>query len=161
MKKTFVIVFLLLILMTFFGCTTTSSTKGKYAITIDPSVKNPFAQSIWFGYISYFKRDMDVFYKNNPEGIYSKPYNIEVDARNSMIEMYLRIRKEREFQDVYIEDLIKIRNSNMLNEYVFFSFNTGNWNNDENYQEDKYIKWMKNNLPNHIPLTLAKIEKVE
>lgn len=144
-----------------FGCATTSSTKGKYVITVDPAVTNPFVQSAWLAYTSHIRGDMEIFYKKNPEGVYTKPCNVEIGARNSMIEMYLRIRKDYEFQDEYIEDLIKIRSSNMLNEYVFFSFNTENWSNDGNYQEDKYKEWMSNNLPNHIPLTLAKIEKVD
>jgi hypothetical protein len=59
-----------------------------------------------------------------------------------------------------MEDLIKIRNAKLFNEYIFFSFNPGNWINEANFQEGPYKEWMENNMPEHIPLTLAYVEKI-
>lgn len=160
MKKGIILGLSLFLIMIFFSCASAPATKGKYAITIDSAVNNPFVQSVWLGYTAHIRADMEAFYKNNPEGEYIKSYNAEKIARNSMIEMYLRIQKEQSINDEYIEDLIKIRSADMFDEYVFFSFNTGNWNNEKNFQESKYKEWMANNLPNHKPLTLAKIEKL-
>lgn len=139
----------------------TQKTNVKYKITISSTISNPFVQSAWFSYIGHIKADMDKFYSQNPEGEYIIPFKVELDARNSMIDFYLRVQKDYKINDLYIEDLIKIRASNKLNEYVFFSFNPGNWINENNYIEENYKNWMKNNLPEHIPVTLAHIEKAE
>jgi hypothetical protein len=104
---------------------------------------------------------MDSFYAKNPDGEYVIPYNVELDARNSMINFYLRVKNDQPIYDNYIEDLITIRSSNMLDEYVFFSFNPGNWTNDKNFNEEQVTAWMKNNLPEHKPLTLARISKMD
>jgi hypothetical protein len=104
---------------------------------------------------------MDKFYAKNPEEEYIIPYNVELDARNGMIDLYLRVQKDYKINDQYIEDLIKIRSSDKLNEYVFFSFNPGNWINEKNFNEAEYKSWMKTNMPDHIPVTLAHVEKVD
>jgi hypothetical protein len=77
-----------------------------------------------------------------------------------MIDFYLRAQKDQKINDQYIEDLIKIRSSNKLNEYVFFSFNPGTWIDEKHFAEEEYIVWMENNLPEHIPLTLASVRKI-
>jgi hypothetical protein len=153
-----------------FACVSISESKAKYRVTLDASISNSYIQSAWLSYIAPIRGDMDKFYSENPEGEYTVPYNIEVDARNSMADFYLRVQKENNLEkifgvafinDQYIEDLIKIRSSNKLNEYVFFSFNPGNWINDKNFNEEEYNNWMENNMPAHIPLTLAYIEKID
>jgi hypothetical protein len=104
---------------------------------------------------------MDKYYTANPDGDYIIPYDVEVEARNSMIDFYLRVQKEYKINDDYIEDLIKIRSSNFLNEYVYFSFNPGNWVKGDDFQERYYFDWMKNNMPGHVPVTLATVEKID
>jgi len=78
-----------------------------------------------------------------------------------LINFYLRVQKEYKINDQYIEDIIKIRSSNKLNEYIFFSFNPGSWVNEKNYNEVEFKNWMKNNMPEHIPVTLAHVKKID
>jgi len=140
-----------------FACATDS----KYRILLDYGITNEFAQAAWFSYGAPIRDDMANFYEANPNGVYSIPYNVELNARNKMIDVFLRAQEEYKASDQYIEDLIKIRSSNKLNEYVFFSFNPGNWVNENNFNEEEYKRWMEENMPAHVPLTLAFIEKKE
>jgi hypothetical protein len=130
-------------------------------MTLDPSINDQFVQAAWIAYTAPIRTDMLQYYKKNPDGNYITPYNIEIDARNSMMDFYLRVQREHEIYDNYIEDIIKIRDLNKSDEYVFFSFNPGNWNNDRNFDKDAYSDWMKINMPDHVPLTLAHVEKIE
>jgi len=111
-------------------------------------------------YTAPIRADMDKFYSENSTGEYKITYNVELNARNSLIDFYLRVKKDYNINDPYIEDLIKIRSLNKLNEYVFFSFNPGNWVSIGNFNEDAFKIFMKSNLPIHIPLTLASVERI-
>jgi hypothetical protein len=144
-----------------FACVSTAASRGKYRIVFDSEISNPFVQSVWFSYIAPIREDMDEFYGENPEPEkeYSIPYKVEVDARNRMIDFYLHVQNEYKISDQYLEDLMQIRSSNKLNEYVFFSFNPGNWINENKFNEEEYKLWMENNMPAHVPLTLVYIEK--
>ena len=144
-----------------FGCVSIPSSKRRYSIIINPAVTNSFVQSAWLSYTAHIRADMDKYYNNNQEGEYIIPFDVELDARNSMLDFYLRVQKDYRINDEYIEDLLKIRASNLLAEYVFFSFNPGNWINENNFQEEKYREWMDNNMPGHIPLTLARVERID
>ena len=154
-----------MIILTFFifmavsGCRTTKS--ATYRMTLDPSINDQFVQAAWIAYTAPIRSDMLQYYNKNPEGNYIIPYNIEIDARNSLMDFYLRVQQENEIYDSYIEDIIKIRGYGRLNEYVFFSFNPGNWINAGNFGKDAYTDWMKKNMPDHVPLTLAHVEKIE
>jgi hypothetical protein len=144
-----------------FACVSTPASKGKYELNLDSSISNPFVQAAWMSYTAPIRADMDKFYTENPEGEYIIPYDVEINARNSMIDFYLRVQKDQNINDQYIEDLIKIRSSNKLNEYVFFSFNPGNWIDEKHFNEEEYIDWMENNMPEHIPLTLVSVKKID
>jgi hypothetical protein len=130
-------------------------------MTLDPSINNQFAQAAWIAYTAPIRTDMFQYYKKNPNGNYIIPYNVEINARNSLMDFYLRVQRDYEIYDSYIEDIIKIRDLYKLDEYVFFSFNPGNWNNDKNFEKNTYTQWMKENMPNHVPLTLARVEKID
>jgi hypothetical protein len=150
-------IFIITSLVLYFGCASTSS--NNYKITLDPSLNSaPFIQGAWMQYTAHIRSDMDAFYKNNPDGNYIIPFATELKARSSMIDFYLRVKNDYKINDEYIESLILIRNSNLLNEYVYFSFNPGNWTKDLNLQEEQYEEWMTKNLPGHEPLTLAYVK---
>jgi hypothetical protein len=157
MKKPSILILTFLILIT--GCRSTGS--GTYRMTFDPSINDQFVQAAWIAYTAPIRTDMFQYYKKNPDGNYIIPYNIEIDARNSLMDFYSRVQREREIYDIYIEDIIKIRDLYKLDEYVFFSFNPGNWINDKNFEKDAYTDWMNKNMPDHVPLTLAHVEKIE
>jgi hypothetical protein len=159
MKLVFKSILMLFLLFGVFGCA--SAPSHRFRISFDPSIEDPSVQTAWMSYAYVFINDMNIYYTKNPAGEYIVPYNVELTARNNLIEFYLRVKKEQEIHDSYIEDLIKIRSSNMLNEYVFFSFNPGNWTNDNNFREEQFTAWMNNNLPGHTPQTLASVSKVE
>ena len=157
MKGIFKGIFILSVVAMIFSCASTP--KHSYKIFISPEISNPFVRSAWLSYTSVIRADMDKFYNKNSEGEYTIPFNTELEARNSMIDFYLRVQKDYIINDQYFEDLIKIRSSNKFKEYVFFSFNPGNWINEKNFNEEEYKQWMNNNMPEHIPLTLARVEK--
>jgi len=162
MKVKIIFLFTLLCFILVSSCTTTNKTpKNRYRITIDSSISDPFVRSAWMSYTGQIRADMEKFYIKNPEGEYIIPFKIELNARNSMIDFYLRVQKDYKISDSYIEDLIKIRSSNKVSEYVFFSFNPGSWVNENNYNEKNYTDWMKSNMPEHTPKTLARIEKID
>jgi len=148
---------LLLFILTIFGC----KTVGTYRMTFDPSIGDEIIQAAWISYSVPIRDDMVKYYKKNPNGDYTIPYNVEIAARNNLIDFYLRSQKNYEIYDTYIEDLIKIRAFSKLNEYVFFSFNPGNWTNEKNFNKNSYTEWMDNNVPNHTPLTLVHVEKID
>ena len=130
-------------------------------MTFDPSINDQFTQAAWIAYTAPIRTDMFQYYKKNPNGNYIIPYDVEIKARNSLMDFYLRVQRDYEIYDGYIEDIIKIRDLYKLDEYVFFSFNPGSWINNRNFEENIYTQWMKENMPDHIPLTLAHVEKIE
>jgi hypothetical protein len=158
MKKSSIL-FLTLLILIAAGCRSTGP--ATYRMTFDPSINDQFVQAAWITYTAPIRTDMLQYYKKNPDGNYIIPYNIEIEARNSLMDFYLRVQREREIYDDYIEDIIKIRGLNKLDEYVFFSFNPGNWSDSRNFEKDAYTNWMEKNMPDHVPLTLAHVEKIE
>jgi hypothetical protein len=159
MKKASILFLSFITMILVFGCKTAGS--GTYRLTFDPAINDPFIQSAWLSYSAPIRNDMFQYYKKNPNGEYIIPYNVEMEARNSLMDFYLRMQKEYKIYDDYIEDIIKIRDSSRLNDYVFFSFNPGNWINDRNFDREHYIQWMNENMPEHIPITLAHVQKIE
>jgi len=157
MRKTSILLLVFITLV--FSCTTTGS--GTYRMTFDPAIDDPLIQMAWLSYAVPIRNDMFKYYRKNPNGKYTVPYDVEMDARNTLIDFYLSAKKEYEIYDSYIEDLIKIRSSSKLNDYVFFSFNPGNWTNNGNFDKDLYTLWMKENMPEHTPLTLANVQKID
>jgi len=137
-----------------------SSSNAEFKISLDSSISSPFVQGAWLAYTSVILEDMKQFYAENKENDYIIPYNIEVKARNSMADFYLRVQKEYKINDPYIEDLIKIRTLKKINEYIFFSFNPGNWVNEKNYNETEFKNWINTNMPEHKPVTLAHVKKI-
>jgi hypothetical protein len=156
MKKSSILILTFFILMAA-GC----RSSGTYRVTFDPSVNDQFAQATWIAYTSPIRNNMFQYYKKNPNGNYTVPYDVEINARNSLIYSYLRMQRDYEIHDDYIEDVIKILDSYKLDEYVFFSFNPGNWSNDRNFEKDAYMNWMQENMPDHVPLTPVRVERVE
>jgi hypothetical protein len=150
---------LLAVSIILFGCA--SSPAFNYKFLFNFTNEEPSVQAAWLAYTFVIRNDMYAFYTKNPSGEYVIPYNVELDARNNLINFYLNEKSEQEIHDDFIEDLVKIRSSNMLNEYVFFSFNPGSWTNDNNFDEARFAAWMKSNLPAHVPLTLATVTKVD
>jgi hypothetical protein len=165
MKFKFGMICLLFCSILVFACvskpSSNSSSNIKFMISLDSSISSPFVKSAWLSYTSDIQADMKKFYAGNPENEYIIPYNIEVSARNSLIDFYLRVQKEYKINDQYIEDIIKIRSLNKLNEYIFYSFNPGSWVNEKNFNEVEFKNWMKNNMPEHIPVTFAHVKKID
>jgi hypothetical protein len=152
-----------------FGCTTSqnsvSNNKGteiNISINLDSSImSNDASLASWMGYAIIIADEMENFYEENPNGIYIIPFDIELLARESMIELYLDLKNNQKINEeyLYVEELILIKNANYLKEYVFFSFNPGTWINNDNLIEKNYFDWKNNNIPEHKPLILAYIKK--
>jgi len=159
MKKASILFLSAITITLVFSCATTGA--GTYRLTLDSAIDDPFIQGAWLSYAAPIRDDMLKYYKKNPNGEYIIPYNVEMDARNSLMNFYLRAKKDYKIYDSYIEDIIKIRDSSKLSEYVFFSFNPGNWINNRNFNKESYTLWMNENMPRHIPLTLVHIRKIE
>ena len=159
--------FMLFCIITFFGCTSTQRTNSEFIIVFDPMFNDAsvFSEG-WLIYASEIKEDMEKFYRKNPNGEYSIPYAVENEARRLMAFFYVVSKqKNSDINDNYLEDLIKINNAGFFDEYVFVCFNREGWENPINWKTDKDLKidewanWMKNNLNDHIPLTLVGVEK--
>jgi hypothetical protein len=150
-----------------FGCETTptsnvNDTTINISVNLDPSVmSNDGALASWMGYAIVIASEMDSFYKNNPSGNFILTFDIEYLARESMIELYLDLKNNQGLENEYqfVEELIIIQNANYLREYVFFTFNRDTWINSENLVEENFLNWMRLNLPEHNPVTLASIRR--
>jgi len=157
MKKTSKLILFFIIITAISGCKST----GTYRVTFDPSIDNLYIQSAWISYTAPIRADMFQFNKKNPKSDYITPYHVEINARYNLMDFYLHVKNEQGIYDTYIEELIIIRNSGKLDEYVFFSFNPGNWLNNRGFDESSYQEWIEENMPGHIPLTLAYVEKID
>jgi len=157
MLKHIMFVFVSFFALFFYSCFSGPS----YTITMSNTGPDSLVRSAWFSYASHISSDMDKFYKKNPEGEYIIPFLVELEARNKMIDFYLRVQNDRPINDQYIEDMIIIRNAVKFKEYVFFSFNQGYWENENNFEKDEYDQWMESNMPEHVPLTLAHVKKAD
>jgi hypothetical protein len=158
-KKSPILILTFLTFIVVAGCRSTGSVT--YRLTLDPSINDQFVQAAWIAYSAPIRNDIYQYYEKNPKGNYTVPYDVEINARNSLMDFYLRVQNEHAIYDSYIEDIIKIRDSNKLDEYVFFSFNPGNWGNYRKFEKDVYTEWMEKNMPDHVPITLAHVEKIE
>jgi hypothetical protein len=108
---------------------------------------------------------MEKYYQENPNGEYIIPYDVENEARRYMVFFYV-VSKEKnsEINDSYMEDLIKINEAGLFDEYVFICFNPGfwgkpYWTTDKDLKIEEFGNWMRNNLNDHIPLTLVYVIK--
>ena len=115
------------------------------------------AYTPWLMYGIEIAGRMQNYYKEYPDGNYIISFEDELSARNVMINAYLILKNRQEIQNqyLYIEELIQIKNAGYLEEYVFFSFNSGMWTNDRGLIENNYIDWIHMNITNHRPITLA------
>jgi hypothetical protein len=111
----------------------------------------------WLMYAIEIAGRMQNYYKEYPNGSYFISFEDELSARNVMINAYLILKNRREIQNqyLYIEEMIQIKNAGYLEEYIFFSFNSGTWTNDRGLIETNYKDWIHVNIPNHRPITLA------
>ena len=163
MKKRFMVILVLFFMICTFSCTSSPApTLGeRFTIVLDPMF---FDQGVfregWLVYASYIRGNMEEFYRDNPDGEYIIPFDVEIRARNFMLFFYAQAKRDNDnIHDDYLENLIKIRGANFFNEYVFICFNQPTWIYDENFQIEKFAEWMRANIPEHIPLTLAWVVK--
>jgi len=156
MKNISIILLLFIILTVISGC----KSGGTYRVTLDPSIDDIYLQNAWISYTAPIRTDMYQFNRRNSANDYYVPFHVELNARYNLMNFYLFAKNEHQLYDTYIEELIIIQAFGKLNEYVFFSFNPGNWINDKNFEKNSYLEWMNNNLPEHIPQTLATVNKI-
>jgi hypothetical protein len=162
MKNTIKTIFPAFLFAVLSGCASVPEINIRFQIRLDHSQNSsPYVQSAWISYTSHISDDMGKYYALNPDGDYTVPFYTELRARNSLVDFYLKVRKDYNVYDKYIEDMIKIRNAKFFTEYVFFSFNPGTWAEEVSFEEDAYRKWLNENMPEHVPLTLASVERIE
>ena len=153
----------------FLGCSSSPSKQENnqpeevnISVNLDQSVmSNNASLASWMGYAIIIADEMVKYYKKEPNGNYIVPFEVELLARESMIELYLDLKNNQKLENSYqyVEELILIKNAGYLEEYIFFAFNPGTWKNEKNWVETNFINWKETNIPDHKPVTLAEIKK--
>ncbi len=131
-------------------------------VSLDPSLmSNDASLASWLAYAIIIADEMNTYYTQQPSGNFILTFAIELSAREGMIEQYVSLKNNGDLPETYqyVEELLLIENAGFLEEYVFFSFNPGTWENDKGFIEADFTNWKEINLSNHQPLTLATIEK--
>jgi hypothetical protein len=153
-------------MIVFAGCASVSTGKAKYVLVYDPSImSNSVAFASWMSYTGVIREDMEKYDADNPQGNYVIPFDIELRARERLLETYINLRNNAQLQgrgnspDQYIEDLIMIKDAGYFNEYTFFSFNPGTWENNLELNNESYLEWKDATIPDHKPLTLGEVER--
>lgn len=166
MTKKLIISIVTLMMLT--SCLTTrDDSKPRYSISMDGSLMSDvLASSSWLSYTGVIKEDMEAFYSENPEGEYVLSFNTENNARIRLCDSYYEMKEgskdQYDFETVeYIDELTQIKDAGYMKEYVYYSFNTGEWEDEPDLRTSNYESWMEMNLPEHEPQTLASVEYIK
>jgi hypothetical protein len=153
----------IVVMVIFGGC---ASSHAKYTLVYDQSImSNTVAFASWMSYAGIIKGDMEKYDTDNPDGDYIIPFDIELRAREQLMDTYINLRNNPQLQgrgnspDQYIEELIMINDAGYLKEYIFFSFNPGTWENNLELNSGEYLEWKDANIPDHKPLTLSEVQR--
>lgn len=158
MKK-IVGIFLFLINALLLSCVSSPASKEKYVMVIDPIFYGEsVSKESWLIYAGKIEENIKEFYSKNPNGKYVISFETEMNARNFMMFYYTVNKSRNNIIDNYLEELIRIREANIFEEYVFICFHQDEWGYNENLKLEEFRDWMQNNIPDHIPLTLIWFE---
>ena len=160
MKKIFIGLLILFNVVFLFNCVTSQTSKGKYITVIDPIFyESNVSKESWIIYSSKIEEAMNEYYSKNPKGNFALSFEAELNARRFMMFYYTMTKKEDSIIDNYLEEMIKINEAGFFNEYVFICFHQDSWGRNNELKIDDWANWMRNNIPDHIPLTLIWYEK--
>ena len=162
MKKIFIGIIILFSAIFLFNCISSPASKEKYVMVIDSIFYEPnVSKESWLIYSAKIEEVMKEYYDKNPNGNFIMSFETEMNARRYMMFYYVvnKARNEDSIIDNYLEEVIKINEADLFNEYVFICFHQENWGRNENLKLEEFRDFMMNNLPNHIPLTLIWFER--
>lgn len=150
------------------GCASGPAQKAKgptYSLIFDQSIMSDSRTlASWMSYCGTIDKDMEAYDAANPDGGYFVPFAVELEARQRILQTYAEIGENVELKDKsvdpYIGDMMRISEAGYMKEYVYYSFNPGQWEKPADLHEVEYRAWIQANLPDHKPLTLGRVEKV-
>jgi len=127
-----------------------ASKKAEPELLIDKSVAQD-AMPAWIGYGASLATSIK-------DGHRRDCFETEFKAREFMIDLWLRLKKEKE-TDPYIEDLVKVRDAGFLREYVWTFFRTPAWSAPPaGLKLADFRNWRADHLHGHKPQTLAAVK---
>ncbi len=165
MKQRIFLLFLIIVFtFSFSGYLYSESGQRDCKVILDRSLLGKEAVSAaWLAYglkrVLWYEKG---FFKNFPnEKNYRYTSQEELEARSSQVKVWIELSQaDSSLKDKYLDELSLVYKNDFLGEYVFFYFNRPEWKVNENLRMDDFIKWAKENIPEHKPATLAVISPV-
>lgn len=105
----------------------------------------------WLGYALARRIWIDSAYlEANPgETRYRYSFPEEVYARRSMALIWDEIRREEDFEDAYLLDLVRIVRAGFIREYCWVCLNDPSWRRPDALREQAFREWFAKSMPEH------------
>ena len=165
----FYILFVLLIFMQ--GCMQTNirestpESKTMYKLILDTSLLEQ-SNEVFAAWLAYGgTRSVwanEGFYDANPKAkAYKYTFKEELKARETLFNLWNEFKeKEHTLTNEYLDELLKVGLAGYIPEYVWYYYNTPDWEKPSiKLRMNKFIQWKNQYLVNHIPQTLATIQE--
>lgn len=139
--------------------------KPEYRIILDDSLFDHSVERLaaWLAYgATRSSWASEGYYEANPNAkFYKYSFTEEFKARESLFQVWKESKeKDQTLSDDYLDDLLQVGQAGYLSEYVWYYFNTPEWENPSiELRMDKFIQWKNQHIKNHRPRTLAMIQK--
>ena len=140
--------------------------KVLFKIEVDKDIlDNPALVSVWSQYGKLkVKWKTEIFRTEFPnESIYRPTFKEEYECRLHLAEQWEKLKESNpQFSDRYLDNLVKVKNSHFLKEYVYSYFKKKEWEVDKDkFFLDEFKKWRKNNLKGPKKETHIKLTRIE
>ena len=154
----------LICLMLCLSFATAQESSPKYIVLLDESLMNddadPSVSAAWLSYaLSHVNWIKDHYKDKDPVKDYKLTFEEELFCRDNMVQVWYEIQEKTPgLQDVYLNETLTVRNAGFLEEYVWTYHSYEGWTLPENLELKEFDAWMAENLTEHQPKTLSRIE---
>jgi hypothetical protein len=159
-----ILVFSAICLMLCLSLATAQEPEPRYVVLLDETLLDDNADSAvsaaWLSYaLSHVNWVKDNYVDKDPVTDYKLTFDEELLCRNNMVQVWFEIQEKTPgLKDSYLDEMLLVRNAGFLDEYVWTYHSQEGWPLPKDLQLEEFNVWLDENLNQHQPTTLARIE---
>lgn len=134
-----------------------SCSADDWALGYDQSLLSPEKEEYRTAFLAYGMA-LIVWHRENPKSKKPFKFSREYEARESMIDIWLELKKKGEVPDSkYLSELGLVYESGYLKEYVWYYHKNKKWRKPRKLKLEEFMDFMVKNLPEHEPNEISEI----
>ncbi len=143
---------------------TTQEPSVKFTVLMDETLlddnADPNASAAWLGYaLSHANWVKDNYVDKDPLTDYKVTFDEELLCRDNMVQIWYEIKEKTPgLTDTYLDEMLMVRDAGFLDEYVWTYHSQEGWPMPKELQLEEFNAWMDENLNQHKPTTLSRLE---